>query len=77
MKETVKIGTDISQLQMEMDGNKIKVTMPHSKILRKGISINADSLDKDHYYILIKRDYLSVISLLKMKRKHIVKQMNQ
>lgn len=47
---TVKIGTDISQLQMEMDGNKIKVTMPHSKILRKGISINADSLDKDHYY---------------------------
>jgi len=35
---------------MEMDGNKIKVTMPHSKILRKGISINADSLDKDHYY---------------------------
>ena len=32
---TVKIGTDISQLQMEMDGNKIKVTMPHSKNITK------------------------------------------
>ena len=53
---TVKIGTDISQLQMEMDGNKIKVTMPHSKILRKGISINADSLDKDHYYSETKKN---------------------
>ena len=64
---TVKIGTDISVA----NGNgwqQNKVTMPHSKILRKGISINADSLDKDHYYSDKEGLFVSDI-ISKMKKK--------
>lgn len=47
---TVSIGTDISHLNMEIKGDNINVSMPHSKILTNGCSVDEKSLDKKHYY---------------------------
>lgn len=43
----VKIGIDMSKVDIEVNGNDVKVTLPKAKVL--GIDIDKDKLDKDSY----------------------------
>ena len=44
----VKLGVDITNLDMQVDGNQVTITMPKAKVL--SCQVDQTSLDKDSYY---------------------------
>ena len=44
----VKLGVDITNLDMQVDGNQVTITMPKAKVL--SYQVDQTSLDKDSYY---------------------------
>ena len=44
----VKLGVDITNLDMQVDGNQVMITMPKAKVL--SCQVDQTSLDKDSYY---------------------------
>lgn len=44
----VKLGVDITNLDMQVDGNQVTITMPRAKVL--SCQVDQTSLDKDSYY---------------------------